>query len=65
MNKICKNCIYWIEDRGTNIGECINASMNSNSKFDRGNELSVIITDDIELEFYTGENFGCIHFKKR
>lgn len=56
MDKICKNCIYWVEESlYSDRGMCVNEDI-----FDKVFSIS---DDDVELKsIETHKNFGCVLF---
>lgn len=63
MDKICKNCKYFLKDEDNNYGDCENAHF----VYDETTPINGLMYVDYEgyaANFYVGEEFGCIHFER-
>lgn len=72
MDKLCKNCKFWERDDGIldmpkAQGECHNTNFIYTGTLEI-NEPDEFVYSDYEgyaASFYTGENFGCVHFRAK
>ena len=63
---ICKECKFWKKHEDSKLGDC------SCDKFKTGygsSEINipddcVLVENDEGWAFYTGKDFGCVHFKR-
>lgn len=66
----CKDCAYWSQTTNLRalpniVGDC------SNQKFVTGYSMKLKSSDEVLIEndegwgFFTGPDFGCIHFEKK
>lgn len=70
MNKICKNCKHWqrftdyydIKYRGSQAGYCASEKFEDTDNTITPDTLAFCSREDNSVMFFTGENFGCIHW---
>lgn len=74
MEKICKNCKNWEREYNLNdervplgakqFGRCVCPKFGELDDKMPNDSLAALSHDD-DHDFFTGENFGCIHFEQK
>jgi hypothetical protein len=65
---VCKNCVYWDSEnkrRYHSSCDCPKFVPGYHVEDEELTDDSVHVEDDEGWAFRTGENFGCVHFKKK
>lgn len=63
--KVCKNCTSWKPLGDGSIGECLNEKLTDDDLDFEPDGLLYGDADGYSAILSVGEEFGCIHFKKR
>ncbi len=61
---LCRNCRFWKENKDEHFGTCSNEKFVEVSDRNNGDEL-LYYKHDSTHKFFTGADFGCIHWKPK